>query len=132
MDGIAQSDRDDLDQRVGDLANRFLSSGFRFFLVGGVVRDLFLGKRSEDIDITTNASPEESDEVLQSWADVVWRQGERFGTIGARKGDVIVEVTTHRSEHYVDTSRKPQVVFSNSVLDDLKRCLLYTSPSPRD
>ena len=121
MDGIAQSDRDDLDQRVGELANRFLSSGFRFFLVGGVVRDLFLGKRSEDIDITTNASPEESNQVLQSWADVVWRQGERFGTIGARKGDLIVEVTTHRSEHYADTSRKPQVVFSNSVLDDLKR-----------
>ena len=121
MDGIAQSDRDDLDQRVGELANLFRSSGFRFFLVGGVVRDLFLGKRSEDIDITTNASPGESNEVLQSWADVVWRQGERFGTIGARKGDLIVEVTTHRSEHYADTSRKPQVVFSNSVLDDLKR-----------
>ena len=59
--------------------------------------------------------------MLPSWADVVWRQGERFGTIGARKGDLIVEVTTHRSEHYADTSRKPQVVFSNSVLDDLKR-----------
>ena len=121
MDGIAQSDRDDLDQRVGDLANHFLSSGFRFFLVGGVVRDLFLGKRSDDIDITTNASPEDSDKVLQTWADVVWRQGERFGTIGARKGDVTVEVTTHRSEHYVDSSRKPQVLFSESVLDDLKR-----------
>ena len=121
MDGIAQSDRDDLDQRVGDLANHFVSAGFRFFLVGGVVRDLYLGERSEDIDITTDASPEESDKVLQSWADVIWRQGERFGTIGARKGDVIVEVTTHRSEHYVDTSRKPQVVFSESVLDDLNR-----------
>ena len=121
MDGVAQSDTDDLDRRVGNLASEFVSSGFRFFLVGGVVRDLFLGKRSEDVDITTDASPEESDKVLQNWADVVWRQGERFGTIGARKGDVVVEVTTHRSEHYVDTSRKPRVAFSKSVLDDLRR-----------
>ena len=49
MDGIAQSDRDDLDQRVGDLANHFLSSGFRFFLVGGVVRDLFSGENAATI-----------------------------------------------------------------------------------
>ena len=105
MDGIAQSDRDDLDQRVGPLANRFVSSGYRFFLVGGVVRNLFLGERSKDIDITTDAYPERSAAILEDWADTVWRQGERFGTIGARKGNVVVEVTTHRSEHYMDDSR---------------------------
>ena len=121
MDGIAQSDRDDLDQRVGPLANRFVSSGYRFFLVGGVVRNLFLGERSKDIDITTDAYPERSAAILEDWADTVWRQGERFGTIGARKGNVVVEVTTHRSEHYMDDSRKPQVAFSESIHDDLGR-----------
>jgi len=121
MDGIAQSARDDLDQRVGALAHRFVSSGHRFFLVGGVVRNLFLGEHSEDIDITTDAHPEHSAAILEDWASTVWRQGERFGTIGARRGDVVVEVTTHRSEHYTDDSRKPQVAFSGSVHDDLGR-----------
>ncbi len=121
MDGIAQSDRDDLDQRVGPLANRFVSSGYCFFLVGGVVRNLFLGERSKDIDITTDAYPERSAAILEDWAETVWRQGERFGTIGARKGNVHVEVTTHRSEHYMDDSRKPQVAFSGSIHDDLGR-----------
>ena len=69
---------------VGDLANHFLSSGFRFPCWRRRKRS-FLGKRSDDIDITTNASPEDSDKVLQTWADVVWRQGERFGTIGRAK-----------------------------------------------
>ena len=60
MDGIAQSDRDDLVRRVGSLSERFVAAGWGFFVVGGVVRDLLLGKRSGDIDITTDAHPEET------------------------------------------------------------------------
>tara|TARA_B100000902_G_scaffold84682_2_gene89165 strand:+ start:1169 stop:2410 length:1242 start_codon:yes stop_codon:yes gene_type:complete len=121
MDGIAQSDRDDLDQRVGSLSELFKNAGFSFFLVGGVVRDLFLGKRSGDIDITTNALPEQTTSILKHWGDTVWDQGARFGTIGARRRDVVVEVTTHRSEQYEETSRKPQVKFSKTIEDDLAR-----------
>ena len=121
MNGIAQSDRDDLDQRVGSLSELYKAAGFSFFLVGGVVRDLFLGTRSGDIDVTTDALPEQSAELLNDWADTVWHQGERFGTIGARRGDVIVEVTTHRSEQYEEASRKPRVKFSRRVEDDLAR-----------
>ncbi|HAF69170.1 MAG TPA: hypothetical protein DCX77_05690 [Acidimicrobiaceae bacterium] len=121
MDGIAQSDRDDLDQRVGSLSELFKNAGFSFFLVGGVVRDLFLGKRSGDIDITTNALPEQTTSILKHWGDTVWDQGARFGTIGARRRDVVVEVTTHRSEQYEETSRKPQVKFSQTIEDDLAR-----------
>ena len=121
MDGIAQSDRDDLVRRVGSLSERFVDAGWRFFVVGGVVRDLLLGKRSGDIDITTDAHPEETASILADWGGVVWDQGARFGTIGARSGDVVVEVTTHRSEQYEETSRKPQVKFSGAIEDDLAR-----------
>ncbi len=121
MDGIAQSDRDDLDQRVGSLSELYKAAGFSFFLVGGVVRDLFLGTRSGDIDITTDALPEQTSLLLNDWADTVWDQGARFGTIGARRGGVVVEVTTHRSEQYEEASRKPQVKFSKTIEDDLAR-----------
>ncbi len=137
MDGIAQPDRDDLDQRIGSLSDRFVASGWGFFVVGGVVRDLFLGKRSGDIDITTSAHPDETTSILPDWGDTVWDQGARFGTIGARRGDVVVEVTTHRSEQYEQTSRKPQVKFSGAIEDDLARrdftinCMAIDLPSWR-
>ena len=121
MDGIAQSDRDDLDQRVGSLSELYKAAGFSFFLVGGVVRDLFLGTRSGDIDITTDALPEQTTLLLNDWADTVWDQGARFGTIGARRGGLVVEVTTHRSEQYEEASRKPRVQFSKTIEDDLAR-----------
>ena len=121
MDGIAQSDRDDLVRRVGSLSERFVAAGWGFFVVGGVVRDLLLGKRSGDVDITTDAHPEETASILGDWGEAVWDQGARFGTIGARRGDVVVEVTTHRSEQYEQTSRKPQVKFSGAIEDDLAR-----------
>jgi len=121
MDGIAQADRDDVERRVGNLAERFGSAGWRFFVVGGVVRDLFLGRRSGDIDVTTDATPAEISSILGEWADTVWDHGARFGTVGARKGDVMVEITTHRSEKYKADSRKPQVEFSSTIHDDLAR-----------
>jgi len=121
MDGIAQSDRDDLVHRVGTLSERFVAAGWGFFVVGGVVRDLLLGKRSGDIDITTDAHPGETASILGDWGEAVWDQGARFGTIGARRGDIVVEVTTHRSEQYEQTSRKPQVKFSSEIEDDLAR-----------
>ncbi|MEC7828459.1 MAG: CCA tRNA nucleotidyltransferase [Actinomycetota bacterium] len=121
MDGIAQSDRDDLVRRVGSLSERFVATGWGFFVVGGVVRDLLLGKRSGDIDITTDAHPEETASILSDWGETVWDQGARFGTIGARRGDVVVEVTTHRSEQYEQTTRKPQVKFSGAIEEDLAR-----------
>ena len=58
---------------------------------------------------------------MGDWGEAVWDQGARFGTIGARRGDIVVEVTTHRSEQYEQTSRKPQVKFSGAIEDDLAR-----------
>ena len=121
MDGIAQDDRDDVDRRVGDLAERFAAAGWAFFVVGGVVRDLFLGADTGDVDVTTDATPADTTTLLQGWADSTWEPGIRFGTVGARKGDVIVEITTHRSEQYHADSRKPEVEFSSEIHEDLAR-----------
>ena len=59
--------------------------------------------------------------ILEEWADTLWTQGERFGTIGARRGDRRVEITTHRTERYLPDSRKPEVAFAEAIEADLSR-----------
>jgi poly(A) polymerase len=108
---------------VRPLADRFTAAGHAVYLVGGIVRDLVLGRLRDgaDLDLTTDARPEESLALLEGWADSVWAQGRQFGTIGARKGDTIFEVTTHRAEAYREDSRKPHVVYADDVTEDLSR-----------
>ena len=58
---------------------------------------------------------------MRGWADDIWTQGERFGTIGCRKGTHVYEITTHRAEVYVPESRKPEVTFGDDLAVDLSR-----------
>ena len=120
------------------LAERFIAAGHRIYLVGGIVRDL-LGDRSvdqPDIDLTTDARPGEIKALLDGWADAIWTQGERFGTIGAKKGSRSFEITTHRAEAYVPDSRKPAVEFADAIEADLSRrdftvnAMALTLPEP--
>jgi poly(A) polymerase len=108
---------------VRPLAERFDEAGHRVYLVGGIVRDLVLGRdlSRRDLDLTTDARPHETKALLDGFADAVWTQGERFGTIGARRGDVVYEITTHRAEAYRPDSRKPDVAFADEVQADLSR-----------
>ena len=105
------------------LAERFAGAGRRLYLVGGSVRDAILGRPLEDIDLdfTTNARPDETKALLDGWADSVWTQGERFGTIGAARAGRRYEITTHRAEAYTPDSRKPDVAFADAVEADLSR-----------
>lgn len=112
-------------EELSSLAERFGSAGHRLYVVGGTVRDLLLGDdsfgASDDIDLTTSARPEEIHACLAGWADAVWNQGEKFGTVGVRLGDRVLEITTFRAESYTDESRKPHVVFADDVETDLSR-----------
>jgi poly(A) polymerase len=104
-----------------DLGRRFQAAGHELALVGGTVRDILLGRPSPDLDFTTDARPEQIIELLRDWADAFWEVGAAFGTIGARKGGSVVEVTTYRDEVYRRDSRKPQVTFGDSLENDLVR-----------
>ena len=113
---------DDLCAAVSPVADRFLANGFRLYLVGGVVRDRLLGvNRTPDLDLTTDAPPDRIRELVDGVADAVWFQGERFGTVGMRLGDMTMEITTHRAEAYMGDSRKPVVRFSTDLYEDLAR-----------
>ncbi len=108
---------------VRPLAERFHASGHRIYLVGGSVRDAILGRPLEkiDLDFTTDARPDDILAVVGGWADAVWTQGKRFGTIGAAHGGRDYEITTHRAEAYAADSRKPEVLFADAVEADLSR-----------
>ncbi|MFC5907493.1 CCA tRNA nucleotidyltransferase [Streptacidiphilus monticola] len=104
-----------------ELGHRFQQGGFKLALVGGSVRDVLLGRLGSDLDFTTDARPEQILKLVKGWADAVWDVGIAFGTIGARKGELQIEITTYRSEAYDRTSRKPEVSYGDSIEEDLVR-----------
>ena len=103
------------------LGERFVAAGHQLALVGGSVRDLVLRRPITDLDFATDARPEQTESVLAGWADTTWDLGRAFGTIGARRGDDVLEITTYRSENYDPDSRKPEVVYGDSLAGDLGR-----------
>ncbi len=104
-----------------ELAQRLERAGHECYLVGGTVRDAFLDRLSPDVDLTTDARPDEVERLVTGWADHVWLQGQRFGTVGAEKDGLTMEITTFRGEVYRPDSRKPDVEYANDVETDLSR-----------
>jgi len=113
-----------------ELGEVFRAAGHELALVGGPVRDAFLGRASHDLDFATSATPDETQALLARWGDAHWDIGKEFGTIGARRfarggkagsDDVVVEVTTYRSDEYDPASRKPVVAFGDTLEGDLSR-----------
>ncbi len=103
------------------LGRLFEAAGHQLALVGGSVRDALLGRLGNDLDFTTDARPEEILRLVKPWADAVWEVGIAFGTVGARKDDFTIEITTYRAESYETDSRKPEVSYGDSLEGDLVR-----------
>ncbi|MEN9620910.1 MAG: hypothetical protein RL499_1103 [Actinomycetota bacterium] len=103
------------------LAERFAAAGHELALVGGPVRDAFLGRPVNDLDLTTSARPDDIIRIVSPVADAHWDIGRAFGTIGARLGAHTVEITTYRADAYSPDSRKPEVAFGDTLEGDLIR-----------
>ena len=107
---------------AAELGRIFARNGHQLALVGGPVRDVFLGRPVSDLDLATDATPPQVLAIARDWADKVWETGIEFGTVGLRKGDTIFEITTYRSETYVPGSRKPAGIrYGTSLEADLRR-----------
>ncbi|MDR3106633.1 MAG: HDIG domain-containing protein, partial [Bifidobacteriaceae bacterium] len=104
-----------------ELATVFAAAGAELALVGGPVRDLLLGRGIEDLDLATDAEPDQALALLKGWATKTWEVGRAFGTVAGRRGDTVVEITTYRSEVYQPDSRKPAVSYGDSLEGDLSR-----------
>lgn len=93
-------------------------NGYEAYFVGGFVRDQLLGNVSDDIDITTNALPEQ---VMECF-DNVKNTGAKYGTVTVIIDSFKYEVTTFRFDGvYIDGRRPSEVSFSNNLKDDLER-----------
>ena len=108
------------------LARVFAAAGYSLYAVGGSVRDAILGEERGDayeIDFTTNARPDDIVRLMTPVCSTLWEQGRAFGTVGGviRENGVRAEITTFRSEEYVDHSRKPSVTWGDSLEADLSR-----------
>jgi len=102
---------------VFNIFENFTSTGYEIYLVGGGVRDLLLGRKIHDCDFTTNATPEEIQEILpDSFYDNI------FGTVGLVVESEKYEITTYRTEQgYTDRRHPDKVSWGKSLEEDLKR-----------
>ncbi len=112
----------EVDPIAVELGERFVSAGFQLYLVGGAVRDLLLQRPpTGELDFATDARPEDTLRVLQGWVEAKYLQGIAFGTVGARRGRAILEITTFRKEVYRTDDRHPHVTFGTDIEQDLSR-----------
>jgi poly(A) polymerase len=104
-----------------ELGRRFADAGHELHLVGGSVRDALLGRLGDDLDFATSALPEQTQQLLQGWAEAIWTTGIEFGTIGAARRGLRLEITTFRADAYDRVSRNPIVRYGTSLREDLRR-----------
>lgn len=108
------------------LGAAFAEAGFELAIVGGPVRDALLGRRTNDLDLATNARPDDILRLVRPLATATWDIGRAFGTIGAKISGPAgameqVEITTYRADSYDGVTRKPTVEFGESLDGDLSR-----------
>jgi poly(A) polymerase len=106
---------------IDEAGRRFAAAGHELHLVGGPVRDALLGRVGDDLDFATSATPEQTLDILKGWAETTWETGRDFGTIGAARKGLRLEITTYRAEAYDGVSRNPVVAYGTSLGDDLSR-----------
>jgi poly(A) polymerase len=106
---------------VQELGALFVAEGHEIALVGGSVRDAMLERLGTDLDFATSARPDDVEKLVAGWADAVWAIGKEFGTIGCRKDDWVLEITTYRTDQYDGASRKPEVAYGDTLEGDLLR-----------
>ena len=100
------------------ILKKLIESGYEAYFVGGFVRDMLLNRDSSDIDITTNALPEEVEKLF----DKTIPTGKKYGTITVIIEDLSFEVTTYRiDQEYVNYRKPKNVIYSNNLKEDLKR-----------
>jgi poly(A) polymerase len=105
------------------LAKAFRAQQKQLYMVGGTVRDGLLHRgESNDADLATDAHPNEIKRIVApTHPSAIVLVGERFGTVRLHYGDDIIEITTFRDEKYNPESRKPEVCFGTSLIEDLRR-----------
>ena len=108
------------------LGAAFAAAGHELHLVGGTVRDALLGRQepddaTADLDFATDARPEQVLAIAGPLAQATWTTGIEFGTVGVQVRGRMCEITTYRADRYDRVGRHPEVVYGDSLVEDLRR-----------
>jgi poly(A) polymerase len=120
----APADLIDVPREAERLGEAFAAAGHELHLVGGTVRDALMarpGADAADLDFATDAVPEQVLRIAGPLARATWTTGIDFGTVGVQVGERMCEITTFRADRYDRVSRNPDVVYGDSLTDDLRR-----------
>ena len=99
---------------------RFYNSGYKCHIVGGSVRDILMGKKPDDYDMTTDADPKTVKALFCDCKTV--DTGIKHGTVTVIYGTRPIEITTYRTESgYRDNRHPDRVIFTKSLESDLAR-----------
>ena len=108
----------EIPEKVNRIISTLAAAGYEAYAVGGCVRDALLGREPADWDITTSASPYQVKALFARTIDT----GIQHGTVTVMLGKEGFEVTTYRLDgEYEDCRHPKEVVFTKSLLEDLKR-----------
>lgn len=105
---------------VARLGERVAAAGGELYIVGGWVRDRIMGRESWEIDLATSLAPREMKSAMEGLGSV-FDIGERFGTVGLRAEETLLETTTFRADEYAPGSRHPEITPVGDILQDLAR-----------
>lgn len=109
-----------LTDEINTVMKALQKSGYEAYLVGGFVRDSIMGRKADDADLATNASPEEMLEVFRDLRTL--QTGIKHGTITVIINHKPFEITTYRTEKGYSDCRHPDAVsFAEKIEDDLSR-----------
>ena len=101
-------------------AEKLAASGYEAYFVGGCVRDMLMGRECHDIDITTDALPEEIISVFSGEKMIL--TGMKHGTVTVVTDGIPFEITTYRIDgEYSDFRRPDSVTFTKDITADLSR-----------
>ena len=109
---------------IEKIADIYSKKGRSLYVVGGAVRDHLLGKTPKDFDLATDATPDESIDMLSPYYKVL-EVGKAFGVIKVMvpEDPEGVEIATFREETYKDTRRPDSVKYSSIDKDVMRRDL---------
>lgn len=110
----------DIPKDVNLILDELYSNGYEGYIVGGCVRDSFLGRTPNDWDICTNATPDDMLKVFKNHKTI--ETGLKHGTITIIVNNKNYEITTYRIDgNYSDGRRPDKVKFTNDIIKDLSR-----------
>ena len=107
-----------MEQEILNILNMLIINNYEAYLVGGFVRDYLLGKKSYDIDITTNAKPKEIMNIFKDYHPVSLE----YGNVCIKTNKFKYEITTYRRDiNYKDNRKPDKIVYIDSLDEDLLR-----------